>query len=286
MKSLLNLGCGTRFHPSWVNVDFDARDASVLSHDLRRGIPFADEQFDVIYHSHLLEHFPRPQAITFLRETYRVLKPGGTTRIAVPDLERIAQVYLQAVEEAARGDEKWRRRYEWIILEVLDQTVRERPGGEMGDYLRRTDMSEKGFVLERLGRSAQEIIEAAEQVRSSRGSSHSGALDQGARPAPLRQRLQRLKRAPARIRESLVRALLGAEYESLQLGRFRRSGDPHLWMYDRYSLAQILSDVGFCDPRLVGAAESRIHGWADYHLDTEPEGTIYKPDSFYMEACK
>ena len=283
MKSLLNLGCGTRFHPSWVNVDFDARDASVLSHDLRRGVPFADEQFDVVYHSHLLEHFPRPQARAFLRETYRVLKPGGMTRIAVPDLERIAQVYLKAVEEAARGDEQWRRRYEWIILEVLDQTVRERPGGEMGDYLRRTEMSEKGFVLERLGRSAQEIIEAAEQVRSS---NNSGALAQGARPAPLTQKLQRLKRAPAFLRESLVRALLGAEYESLQLGRFRRSGDPHLWMYDRYSLAQILRDVGFRGPRPVGAAESEIPGWADYHLDTEPEGTIYKPDSFYMEARK
>lgn len=282
MKSLLNLGCGTRFHPSWVNVDFDARTASVLSHDLRRGVPFPDEQFDVVYHSHLLEHFPRPQARAFLRETYRVLKPGGTTRIAVPDLERIARVYLQAVEEAARGDEQWRRRYEWIILEVLDQTVRERPSGEMGDYLQQTEVPEKAFVLERLGRSAQEIIEAAEQVRSN----NSGAMVQGVRPAPLTQRLQRLKRAPAFIRESLVRALLGKDYESLQLGRFRRSGDPHLWMYDRYSLAQILADVGFRDPRAVGAAESLIPGWADYHLDTEPDGTIYKPDSFYMEARK
>ncbi|HEY6187410.1 MAG TPA: methyltransferase domain-containing protein [Pyrinomonadaceae bacterium] len=281
MKSLLNLGCGSRFHPAWVNVDFDARDASVLSHDLRRGVPFPDEQFEVVYHSHLLEHFPRPEARAFLRETYRVLKPGGTTRIAVPDLEKIAQVYLQAVEEAARGDEQWRRRYEWIILEVLDQTVRERPGGEMGDYLRRTEMSEKAFVLQRLGVSAQEIMEAAEQVRS-----NSSATAEGAKASSLSQRLQRLRRAPAYLRESLVRALLGAEYESLQLGRFRRSGDPHLWMYDRYSLAELLRDAGFRDPQPMGAAESRIPGWADYHLDTEPDGTIYKPDSFYMEARK
>jgi predicted SAM-dependent methyltransferase len=282
MTSYLNLGCGNRFHPAWINVDFDARDASVLSHDLRRGVPFAGEHFDVVYHSHLLEHFPRQAAPSFLSETYRVLKPGGMTRIAVPDLEQIARVYLQAVAEAARGDDEWRRRYEWIILEVLDQIVRERPGGEMGDYLRQTEIPEKAFVLERLGISAQEIIEATEQVRATKSSS---VTAEGARPTLMR-RLGRLGRAPAFLRESLVRALLGAEYESLQLGRFRRSGDPHLWMYDRYSLAQLLREAGFRGPRAVGAAESEIPGWTNYHLDTEPDGTIYKPDSFYMEARK
>ena len=69
-------------------------------------------------------------------------------------------------------------------------------------------------------------------------------------------------------------------------GRFRRGGEVHLWMYDRHSLARALRRAGFRDPRVVGAAESRIHGWADYHLDTEPDGTTYKPDSLFMEAVK
>ena len=34
-------------------------DQCVIAHDLRRGIPFADESFDVVYHSHVLEHLSR-----------------------------------------------------------------------------------------------------------------------------------------------------------------------------------------------------------------------------------
>ena len=34
------------------------------------------------------------------------------------------------------------------------------------------------------------------------------------------------------------------------------------------------------------ASESRIPGWSEFHLDTEPDGTVYKPDSLNMEAVK
>ena len=112
MKSYLNLGCGNKFHPAWTNVDVVARGNSVIGHDLRKGISFPDGKFDVVYHSHLLEHFPRAQALPFLRECYRVLKPGGIIRVAVPDLERIARVYLQAFEEAVQGDEQGQHNYE------------------------------------------------------------------------------------------------------------------------------------------------------------------------------
>lgn len=47
MKNYLNLGCGSRFHSPWTNVDFVANNPSVLRHDLRKGIPFANESFDV-----------------------------------------------------------------------------------------------------------------------------------------------------------------------------------------------------------------------------------------------
>ena len=57
-------------------------------------------------------------------------------------------------------------------------------------------------------------------------------------------------------------------------------------MYDRYSLARSLTEAGFGRARPVGPTESRIPGWADYRLDTEPDGTVYKPDSLFMEASK
>jgi predicted SAM-dependent methyltransferase len=57
-----------------------------------------------VYYSHLLEHFPKHEAQGFTQECYRVLKPRGIIRVAVPDLERIARMYLQALERALQEE--------------------------------------------------------------------------------------------------------------------------------------------------------------------------------------
>ena len=84
---MLNLGCGGRFHPEWTNIDFYSSGGAVIAHDLNLGIPFPDSSFDVVYHSHVLEHFPKAKARRFIAECVRVLKPGGILRVVVPDLE-------------------------------------------------------------------------------------------------------------------------------------------------------------------------------------------------------
>ncbi len=61
MKTYLNLGCGTRYHPAWTNVDMVSKSEHVLAHNLREGIPFPDAHFEVVYHSHVLEHFTRQE---------------------------------------------------------------------------------------------------------------------------------------------------------------------------------------------------------------------------------
>src|SRR5206468_6458028 len=135
----------------------------VIAHNLRRGIPFPDDTFEVVYHSHVLEHFPREGAREFLRECLRVLKPGGILRVVVPDLEVLARTYLHALELAASGDPDWEYNYEYVMLELYDQTVRERPGGELGDYLQSPEIPNLDFVLHQGGVDAQYIIEAAHQ---------------------------------------------------------------------------------------------------------------------------
>lgn len=57
-------------------------------------------------------------------------------------------------------------------------------------------------------------------------------------------------------------------------------------MYDRYSLRRALERVGFSEVTLQSPDKSRIEDWGSFGLDTEPDGTVYKPGSLYMEALK
>lgn len=55
---------------------------------------FENSSVDLVYACHILEHFSRNQIDKVLREWYRVLKHGGILRIAVPDFEKLVEVYL------------------------------------------------------------------------------------------------------------------------------------------------------------------------------------------------
>jgi len=281
MKSYLNLGCGTRFHPAWTNIDFTSSAPDVISHNLRQGIPFPDDSVRVVYHSHMLEHFARGEARSFLRECRRVLQPGGIIRVVVPDLECLAKTYLRALEVAATGDEQAGHNYEYVMLELYDQTVRDRPGGELGDYLHQAEIPNLEFVLEQGGIDAKLIVEEARRAAASRDAN---ATERS--PGSFPRRLFGLMRRSGFGREPVLRLILGDDYEALRIGRFRRRGEPHLWMYDRYSLVKLLREVGFESPRLFGPSQSQIPGWTEFNLDTEPDGTTYKPFSLYAEARK
>lgn len=60
----------------------------------KRGLPFADGSVEVLFTSHVLEHFPRWKGQFLVKEAYRVLKPGGLIRVIVPDLEVLTRRYL------------------------------------------------------------------------------------------------------------------------------------------------------------------------------------------------
>jgi predicted SAM-dependent methyltransferase len=277
-QKYLNLGCGLRFHHDWINIDFSSSDPNIVQHDLRKGIPFPDNTFDVVYHSHLLEHFSKEDAKNFCKECYRVLKQDGIIRIAVPDLEQIARIYLSELEKAIKGDPNSHcYRYEWMMLELYDQTVREKPGGEMLEYFRKNPIPDEDFVYNRVGAEADSIIQTLKAVfPQSQGDTNR-----------IRNPVSSFRRLPGIVYRAVIRAILGrTNYRAFQIGLFRSHREVHKWMYDQYSLSQLLLLSGFRDPNRVTASMSFIWNWGKFNLDTDIEGTIYKPDSLYMEAFK
>ena len=94
----LNLGCWHRHIPGWVHVDLC--DMPHIDHktSIDKLPMFEDGSVDLIYSSHSFEYFDRQQAVDVLAEWNRVLKPGGTLRLAVPDFDSLLKVYAQTGE--------------------------------------------------------------------------------------------------------------------------------------------------------------------------------------------
>jgi predicted SAM-dependent methyltransferase len=273
----LNLGCGQRFRHNWKNIDFTSSSEAVTAHNLTKGIPHSDNSFEVVYHSHVLEHFSKAQAQTFLQECYRVLTPGGTLRIAIPDLEQIAKLYLHNLDQAQAGSTEAAHNHHWMVVEMLDQSVRNHSGGDMADYLFQEEIPNQSFVVDRIGTEGKNLIEAGKQQNSSPKDSGLAWL----------KPIYRFLRYPDHRRNALLKlALSQSDYEALQIGRFRVGGEVHQWMYDRYSLSTLLAEAGFSQIVQRTATESYIPDWSSFNLDTESDGSIYKPDSLFMEAIK
>lgn len=248
-QKLLNLGCGHRYHKSWINLDYVACSPDVIAHDLRTPLPFEDNVFDAVYHSHVLEHLPKRLAPLFLDECLRVLKPGGIIRVAVPDLESIVAQYTKLLPQAIAGDKAAQERYDWIVIELFDQMVRNVTGGEMLAYWAQHPMPAEDFVFARMGSEAKNAI------------------------ASLRAKRETVLSHPP-------------PDDPMRIGQFRLSGEVHQWMYDSYSLGRLLFQAGFHDVSVCSAHQSRIPDFNTYGLDIEPDGSVRKPDSLFMEATR
>jgi predicted SAM-dependent methyltransferase len=114
----INVGCGDTPTSGWINFDnsfsiiiaklplFLARlllffrviikvqyqyivfikDSSIRYGNILKGLPIHDNSIEVLYSSHMLEHFDSDEAEIFCQEAHRILIPGGIIRIVVPDL--------------------------------------------------------------------------------------------------------------------------------------------------------------------------------------------------------
>jgi SAM-dependent methyltransferase len=69
--------------------------------DICKGLPIADDSVQGVYASHVLEHLSYDDFLLALRNTFRILRPGGVFRLIVPDLQERARRYLYGVSNGS-----------------------------------------------------------------------------------------------------------------------------------------------------------------------------------------
>lgn len=102
MKRMLHLGCGPIHFPNvngsveWINIDKEPSSACDICEDyLTIDAIYRENTIDAIYSCHSIEHLEYPAGVVkFFQACFKVLQPGGTLRVVVPDLQKICAEYL------------------------------------------------------------------------------------------------------------------------------------------------------------------------------------------------
>jgi len=92
-KKYLHVGCGDVILPPPFE-NLDGRNLPGVQHiGSVFPLPFEDKSFDLVYSSHVLEHFHRKDTLNVLKEWVRVLKDDGILRLSVPSFENLIKIY-------------------------------------------------------------------------------------------------------------------------------------------------------------------------------------------------
>ena len=113
----LNLGCGDKILPGYVNVDAapgrGGKTPDVVC-DLRDLAVFPTAVADEVMAIHVVEHFWRWEIATVLKEWTRLLKPGGRMVVECPNLLTACEELLKAPEQGARAGREGQRTM-WVL---------------------------------------------------------------------------------------------------------------------------------------------------------------------------
>lgn len=92
----LHLGCGNKHIDGYINIDIRYLPSVDQVDNIRFLRSYKENTVDVIYASHVLEHFGRWDYKSVLARWFQILKPNGILRVAVPDFHAIATYYLES----------------------------------------------------------------------------------------------------------------------------------------------------------------------------------------------
>jgi SAM-dependent methyltransferase len=271
-KLYLNIACGNSFveDDSWLNLDFAPASPAVKPANLLGRLPCPDNSLKLVYSSHFLEHIPYSGVNKFLSECYRVLAKGGVIRLVVPDLENICREYLRCRD---LGEHE---KANFCIIELLDQCVRTKVGGRLGEY------------LNMLKQNPTEYAPMIEYVKNRTGDDvlNSPSI-MSLPPRPMLDKVKhKISQKLLSTRIHLLTSLLPSAFRQQNVS-FASVGEKHAWMWDFYTLSEKLAEVRFRDIQKVGFDSSRTAEFPLIPLDMNPDGTPRKGhSSLYVEAVK
>lgn len=136
----LNIGSGQRrfdTEQGWINVDCVSREGQVpdLICDVgKEPLPWKDDSIDYVVLHQVYEHFGLGEGHGLIKEAFRVLKPGGSLIITVPDIRALAQrwmtgqltdyIFFVNVYGAYQGQDgdrhKWGYTYTGLITDMIN----------------------------------------------------------------------------------------------------------------------------------------------------------------------
>ena len=177
---------------------------------------------------------------------------------------------MQILEKVSINDDaKLNKKYRWISVELLDQLVRVDSGGEMGRIFNEvSNNKDKDLASYILHRTGDELL----------------ANDD--RKTVRKITIDKIKNKILYFYLQSVRLLIPKNLRDLIFIR-TSVGERHQWMYDRYSLATLLQELGFKNIQIKSYKTSGIDGFNDFYLDIKKNGSPYKGvSSIYIEATK
>jgi len=94
-KTKLHLGCGNKHLDGFINVDIRNLPEVDIVDDIKTLKSFDLNSIDLIYCSHVLEHFGRREYLNVLKRWYAILKKDGILRVSVPNFKSIVEHYVE-----------------------------------------------------------------------------------------------------------------------------------------------------------------------------------------------
>ncbi len=266
----VNLACGTVYinNEQWLNFDFNAQSDFIKKVNLLGKLPLDTQSVSAVYCSHFIEHIPKEEIIFFLCEAHRILVKGGVARFVTPDLEEMCDEFLF---QRRNGEHE---KADFVILEMIDQLVRRKSGGELGSLYKKlhSNPNENDLIAYIYHRTGEDLF--------------NGTFSTFKKHIIRRISINKIIMKLSTIYCRLLTLLLPSAFRKQNVS-FCSIGEKHAWLYDFYTLSKELKAAGFTSVQRMTATSSNIECFPFYPLDINADNLPRKgKESMYLEAIK